>query len=48
MNATPNIAVIGALGVDLFFVISGFIMAYITYNNRGKHAILPFLKNRIV
>lgn len=48
VNATPNLSIVGASGVDLFFVISGFIMAYITCAQRGPHAILPFLKRRLV
>lgn len=48
LNATPNLSTVGASGVDLFFVISGFIMAYITYNQRGIHNILPFIMRRIV
>ena len=48
LNATPKLSLVGASGVDLFFVISGFIMAYITYNHRGKYAIWYFIKRRII
>jgi peptidoglycan/LPS O-acetylase OafA/YrhL len=37
----------GAAGVDLFFVISGFIMAYTTWSS-GRDEALPFLFRRIV
>ena len=37
----------GAFGVDIFFVISGFIMAYINRDNFGKkNAVWPFLARR--
>lgn len=39
----------GGFGVDIFFVISGFIMVYINRDNFGrKTAILPFLTRRII
>ncbi|MEN3929960.1 acyltransferase [Microvirga sp. W0021] len=38
----------GGFGVDLFFVISGFVMTYITWEcSRGAGSILPFLRDRI-
>jgi len=40
---------LGGFGVDLFFVISGFVMTYITWNEpRSSSAIWPFLKRRLV
>ena len=37
----------GQFGVDIFFVISGFIMVYISHNNFGdRRVILPFLMRR--
>jgi peptidoglycan/LPS O-acetylase OafA/YrhL len=48
-NATAKampIEQIGAAGVDLFFVISGFIMAMIAWN--GSFKPLTFLRNRLV
>jgi peptidoglycan/LPS O-acetylase OafA/YrhL len=48
-NATSKampIEQIGAAGVDLFFVISGFIMAMIAWN--GSFKPLTFLRNRLV
>ena len=47
-NSTPTLSTLGASGVDLFFVISGFIMAYITYNKRGIRNVLPFIKRRLI
>lgn len=39
---------IGAFGVDIFFVISGFIMTYITWHEpRDTSSIWPFLKRRL-
>lgn len=39
----------GNFGVDIFFVISGFIMVYISHNNFGQaKSILPFLRNRFI
>lgn len=39
----------GAAGVDIFFVISGFIMIYVSYNRfETKNASWQFIKNRIL
>jgi len=39
----------GAFGVDIFFVISGFIMVYISKNNFGqKGAAQPFILHRLI
>lgn len=49
LNSFESLRDFGQCGVDIFFVISGFVMAYITY---GKHhspgAVRDFLKRRIV
>lgn len=50
-NAGYAIAVpdLGATGVDLFFVISGFIMVYTTHDLFGQRgAVLPFLRRRAI
>ena len=40
---------LGAAGVDIFFVISGLVMALVTYTpRRGFAEILPFLRKRVV
>lgn len=39
---------LGASGVDIFFVVSGLVMALVTYSkNRGPAEILPFLRKRV-
>lgn len=38
----------GAIGVDIFFVISGFIMAYIIKNFKGPQDAVFFLKKRFI
>jgi exopolysaccharide production protein ExoZ len=38
----------GAIGVDIFFVISGFIIAYITQNTAGHAGAFNFLKKRFI
>jgi len=38
---------IGFAGVDVFFVISGFIMSYTTINQQGKQAGFDFIKRRL-
>lgn len=38
----------GAIGVDIFFVISGFIMAYISKNLSGKKDAFSFLQKRMI
>jgi len=42
-----NIFRIGQTGVDLFFVISGFIMAYISYDTWGSSKSLKFIMKRL-
>lgn len=40
---------VGPLGVDLFFIISGFIMCYTTADKAGRKGAVPqFLKNRFI
>jgi exopolysaccharide production protein ExoZ len=39
---------LGAAGVDIFFVISGFIMVYTTSEKSGNKAALIFLKKRVL
>lgn len=40
---------LGAIGVDIFFIISGFVMTYITWHEpRVAGSILPFLQRRLV
>lgn len=47
LTATETIRLFGQCGVDLFFVISGFVMAYITFGSYGrKGAAGAFLKRR--
>ncbi len=36
----------GAIGVDIFFIISGFIIAYVSFEMSGKEACLLFLRKR--
>ncbi|EAW1825436.1 acyltransferase [Salmonella enterica subsp. diarizonae] len=39
----------GIIGVDIFFIISGFIMVYTTWNYmRGKASLVRFLLNRVI
>ena len=38
----------GAIGVDIFFVISGFIIAFIGHDLNGSQAAMQFLKKRFV
>ena len=38
---------IGSFGVDIFFVISGFVMSYITYKNHNKNYFWTFIKKKI-
>lgn len=38
----------GAIGVDIFFIISGFIMVYVTSNLEGISKIKAFFKKRII
>jgi exopolysaccharide production protein ExoZ len=45
---SSGIFILGKHGVDLFFVLSGFIILYIHYADIGvKKAVLPFLKKRL-
>lgn len=47
--ALAFIASVGKLGVDFFFVLSGFIIAYTTYNYRGQTAYLKkYTFNRVI
>ncbi len=39
---------IGSFGVDIFFVISGFVMSYITYKNHNKNYFWTFIKKRFI
>lgn len=49
LNIIPSIRGFGAYGVDIFFVISGFIMAYVTRNKRGSFSYTSvFLKKRFI
>ena len=48
LNASQELQTIGASGVNLFFVISGFVMAYITYGQNGKPGYQKrFIKRRL-
>jgi peptidoglycan/LPS O-acetylase OafA/YrhL len=38
----------GAIGVDIFFVISGFIITYVSYNLNGLNDFIVFIKKRFV
>tara|TARA_B100001113_G_C21056126_1_gene599025 strand:- start:100 stop:1122 length:1023 start_codon:yes stop_codon:yes gene_type:complete len=42
------LVLIGAAGVDIFFVISGYIMMYTSFKSTNSLAPLSFLKNRVV
>ena len=50
---TPQITNLGGVGVDIFFIISGFIMPYIIYGGLYKYGMTPkltplgFIKRRI-
>ena len=49
LNMTNSLRTLGSSGVDIFFVISGFVMAYISYGKRGSPScIAPFLKRRLI
>lgn len=48
LTSAEGYLLFGQCGVDIFFVISGFVMAYITFDNFGlKQAAIPFLRRRI-
>jgi exopolysaccharide production protein ExoZ len=48
VNSTPGLREFGAVGVDIFFVISGFIMTYVCWNQfeGGWGAVKRFFKKR--
>ena len=49
LNVVPTVRIFGASGVDIFFVISGFVMAYVTRRHRGTFDYAPiFLKKRVI
>ena len=49
LNSVEPLRIVGASGVDIFFAISGFIMAYITHQQRGSFKeVMPFLKRRFI
>src|SRR5437762_2832171 len=46
--AVPRIGLDGQLGVDIFFVISGFVMGYVALDKFGQHgASLNFAADRV-
>lgn len=44
---SSNLGALGACGVDVFFVISGFIMVYVTSLDAGADAAREFLRRRV-
>src|ERR1700749_4285756 len=46
--AYVNLQTFGAIGVDIFFVISGFIITYTAAEWTGKHAAADFAKRRMI